>query len=152
MHLSDLENQLLEEEHRQKVAAPTIEAIELMNAPSSFSILTGELNELFTEKNNFKSKKFVQDWVNSSPSANLSDPEIEPSLHLSGSITNQIKQLLFLLFQFNHKLIVLELNTHSRVAVNNVNNNVLLEIKKVEEQAEPQNTPPSPAMAFGMPP
>ena len=47
---------------------------------------TGKMSGLFTERSSVKSKKLVQDWVNSSPAGNMADVANETSLHFSGSI------------------------------------------------------------------
>ena len=81
-----MEKQRLEEEHRKQIAAAALEEIELLTKPSSDGSSTGKTIELFTERSSVKSKKLVQDWVNSSPAGNMADVENEPSLHFSGSI------------------------------------------------------------------
>ena len=84
--LRELEIEQLEEDHRKEVAAAAIEEIELMRKSSADGSGTGKMSGLFTERSSVKSKKLVQDWVNSSPAGNMADVANEPSLHFSGSI------------------------------------------------------------------
>ena len=67
--LRELEVEQLEEDHRK---------VTKLSAEGSG---TGKISGLFTEKSSVKSKKFVQDWVNSSPVWNMADVANEPSLH-----------------------------------------------------------------------
>ena len=84
--LRELESEQLEEDHCKQVAAAALEEIELMTKASLDGPGTGKMSELFTERISVKSKKIVQDWVNSSPAGNMADVANEPSLHFSGSI------------------------------------------------------------------
>ena len=84
--LRELEIEQLEEDHRKEVADAALEEIELMTKSSADGSGTGKMSGLFTERSSVKSKKLVQDWVNSSPAANMADDANEPSLHFSGSI------------------------------------------------------------------
>ena len=83
--LRELEIEQLEEDHRKEVAAAALE-IELMTKSSADGSGTGKMSGLFTERSSVKSKKLVQDWVNSSPPENMADVANEPSLHFSGFI------------------------------------------------------------------
>ena len=80
--LRELEIEQLEEDHRKEVA----EEIELMTKSLADASGTGKMIGLFTERSSVKSKKLVQDWVNSSPAGNMADVANEPSLQFSGSI------------------------------------------------------------------
>ena len=84
--MRELEIEQLEEDHRKEVAAAALEEIELMTKSSADGSGTGKMSELFTERSSVKSKKLVQDWINSSPAGNMADVANEPSLHFSGSI------------------------------------------------------------------
>ena len=53
----------------------------------------GKMSEFFMERSSVKSKKLVQDWVNSSPAGNIADVANEPSLLLSGSIAQSNQAL-----------------------------------------------------------
>ena len=99
--LRELEIEQLEEDHRKEVAAAALEEIELMKKSSADGSGTGKMSGLFTERSSVKSKKLVQDWVNSSPAGNMADVENEPCLHFSGSIvqSNQATGLFQLNFQ-----------------------------------------------------
>ena len=81
-----LEIQPHKEEHRKQVAAAALEEIEIRTKPSSDGSSTGKTSPLFTERSSIKSKKLVQDLINSSPSVNMADVSKEPSLHFSSSI------------------------------------------------------------------
>ena len=65
--LRELEIEQLEENHRKELAAAALEEIELMTKSSADGSDTGKMSGLFTEKSSVKSKKLLQDWVNSSP-------------------------------------------------------------------------------------
>ena len=80
--LRELEIEELEEDHREEVAAAAPEEIELMTKSSADGSGTCKLSGLFTERSSVKSKKLVQDWVNSSPAGNMADIANEPSLPL----------------------------------------------------------------------
>ena len=84
--LRELEIEQLEEDRRKEVAAAALEEIELMTKSSAYGSRTGKLSGFFTARSPVKSKKLVQDWVNSSPAGNMADVANEPSLHFSGSI------------------------------------------------------------------
>ena len=73
MKLRELENEQLEEDHRNRVAAAALEEIELMTKSSADGSGTCKMSELLTERSSVKSKKLVQDWVNSSPAGTLAD-------------------------------------------------------------------------------
>ena len=57
-----------------------------MTKSSADGSVTGKMSGLFTERSSVKSKKLVQDWVNSSAAGNMADVANEPSLHFSSSI------------------------------------------------------------------
>ena len=126
---------------------------------------TGKISDLFTERSSFKSKKLVQDWVNSSPAGNMADVANEPSLHFSGSIapSNQaIVQRPSTQLPNSHS----NLNTHGQVEANsnipvhepqeissrnNVTNDAHNSNNITQEQQQPQYTPPTPPINFVMP-
>ena len=85
-NLRDLEIEQLEEDHRKEVAVAALEDIELMTKSSADASGTGKMSGLFAERSSVKSKKLVQDWINSSPAGNMADVANEPSLHFSVSI------------------------------------------------------------------
>ena len=82
----ELEIEQLEEDHRKEVAAAALEEIKLMTKSSADGSGTGKMSGLFTERSLVKSKKLVQDWVNSSSAGNMADVANKPSLHFSGCI------------------------------------------------------------------
>ena len=164
--LRELEIEQLDEDHRKEVAAAALEEIELMTKSSTEGSGTGKMSGLFTERSSVKSKKLVQGWVNSSPAGNMADGVNDPSLHFSDSIA-----------QFNQAIVKrhssaqipnshFSLNTHGQVEANinfpvhepqepssrtNVTNNAHVANNIMQEQRQPQYTPPSPAINFGMP-
>ena len=91
--LQGLEIEQLEEDHRKEVAAAALEEIEFMTKASDDGLGTGKMSELFTEKSSVKSKKLVQDWVNSPPAGNMADVANGPSLQFSGSIAQSNKAI-----------------------------------------------------------
>ena len=117
------------------------------------------MSEFFTERSSIKSKKLVQDWVNSSPAGNMADVANEPSLHFSGSIpqSNQaIAQRQSSTQPLNSHS---NINTHGQVEANinlpvhephepsrgtNVTNNAHVANNFMQEQRQPQYTPSSP--------
>ena len=127
---------------------------------------TGKMSGLFTESSSVMSKKFVQDWVNSSPTGNMEDVANEPSLHFSDSIA-QSKQAIVLRpssTQLPNSHFIL--NTLGQVEANinlpvhepkeptsktNVANDEHNANNIMQEQQRPQYTPPSPPVNFGMP-
>ena len=116
--LRKLETQQLDENHFKQIAAAALEEIELMTKPSSDGCFSGKTSELLTNRNSVKSKKLVQDWVNSSPAGNMADVANEQSLHFSESI-GQSNQAIFprpSSFQLpnSHS----NLNTYSQVEAN----------------------------------
>ena len=164
--LRELEIEQLEEDHRKEVAAAALEEIELMTKSSADGSGTGKMSGLFTERSSVKSKKLVQDWVNSSPAGNMADVAIEPSLHFSGSIaqSNQaiVQQPSSTQLPSSHY----NFNTHGQVEANinlpvhepqepssrtNVTNDAYVANNIMQEQQQPQYTPPSPPVNFGMP-
>ena len=86
MKLQEVENEQLEEDHRKPLAATAHDEIELITKSSEDGSGTGKMSELFTERSSIKSKKLVQDWVNSSPAGNMAVVSNEPSLHFFVSI------------------------------------------------------------------
>ena len=114
---------------------------------------TGQLSELFTERNNVKSKNCFQGKVNLSPAGNKAHVANEPSLNIFESSLNQIKPQLFALFRL--KLLThmanLSLTTTSmsigrkRNVINFVFEKAPLEINIIQELQKPQYTPPSPS-------
>ena len=84
--LREMEIEQLEEDHRNEVAAAALEEFELITKSLADGSGTGKMSELFTERSSVKSKKLVQNWVNSSPVGNMADVANEPSLNFSGSI------------------------------------------------------------------
>ena len=163
--LRELEIEQLEEDHRKEVAAAALEEIELTTNSSADGSGTGKTSGLFTERSSVKSKKLVQDWVNSSPAGNMADVANEPSLHFSGSIaqSNQaiVQRPSLTQLPNSHS----NFNTHGQVEANinlpvhepqepSSRNNVANEAHNanniMQEQQQPQYTPPSP-INFGMP-
>ena len=123
------------------------------------------MSEFFKERSSVKSKKIVQDLVNWSPAGNVADVANEPSLHFSGSITQSNQAIAQrpsstqpLTSYSNH-------NTHGQVEANinfpvlephkassrtNVTNNAHF-ANIMQEQPQPQFTPPSHPINIGMP-
>ena len=79
------------ENHCQQVSAAAVGEIEMMTKSSADGSGVGKMSQFFTEKISLKTKKPVQDWVNSSPAGNMADDANKPSLHFSASIA-QINQ------------------------------------------------------------
>ena len=161
--MRELEIEQLEEDHRKEVAAAALEEIELMTKSSADGSGTGKIGGLFTERSSVKSKKLVQDCVNSSPAGNMADVANESSLHFSGSIaqSNQaiVQQPSSAQLPNSH----FSLNTHGQVEANinlpvhepssrtSVTNDAHVANNIMQEQRQPQYTPPSPPINFGMP-
>ena len=164
--LRELEIEQPEEDHRKEVAAAALEEILLMTKSSADGSGTGKMSGLFTERSSVKSKKFVQDWVNSSPAGNMADVANEPSLHFSGSIA-QSNQAIVQRPSSNQLLNShSNFNTHGQVEDNinlpvhepqepssrtNVTNNAHVANNIMHEQQQPQYKPPPPPINFGMP-
>ena len=160
--LRELEIEQLEEDHRKEVAAAALEEIELMTKSSADGSGTGKMSGLFTERSSVKSKKLVQDWVNSSPAGNMADVANGPSLHFSGSIA-QSNQAIVRPSSAQLPNSHFNLNTHGQVEANinlpvhepssgtNVTNDAHVANNIMQEQRQPQYTPPSPPINFGMP-
>ena len=71
----------------KEVAAAALEEIELITKSSADGSRTGKMSGLFTERSSIKSKKLVQDWVNSSTARNmLLMLQTNRVLHFFGSI------------------------------------------------------------------
>ena len=163
--LRELEIEQLEEDHREEVAAAALEEIELMTKSSADGSGTGKMSEFFTERSSVKSKKLVQDWVNSSTAGNMADVANEPSLHFSGSIAQSNQAIGSRPSSTHFPNPHSNLNTHGQVEANinlpvhepqepisrnNVTNNAHA-ANIMQEQRQPQYTPPSPPINFGMP-
>ena len=164
--LRELEIEQLEEDHRKEVAAAALEEIELMTKPSADGSGTGKLSGLFTERSSVKSKKLVQDWVNSSPAGNMADVANEPSLHFSGSIAQSNQAIVQRSSSAQLPNSHFNINTHGQVEANinlpvhepqepssrtNVTNDAHDANNIMQEQRQPHYTPPSPPINFGMP-
>ena len=160
--LRELEIEQLEEDHRKEVAAAALEEIELMTKSSADGSGTGKMSGLFTERSSVKSKKLVQDWINSSPAGNMADVANEPSLHFSGSIAQSNQAIVQRPSSAQLPNSHFNLNTHSQVEANinlpvqepssrnNVTNDAHVANNIMQEQQQPQYTPPSP-INFGVP-
>ena len=123
---------------------------------------TGKMSGLFTERSSVKSKKLVQDWVNSSPAGNMADVANEPSLHFSGSIAQSNQAIVLRPSSAQLPNSHFNLNTHGQVEANinllvhepssrtNVTNDAHVANNIMQEEEQPQYTPPSP-INFGMP-
>ena len=163
MKLRELEIEQLEEDHRKEVAAAALEEIELMTKSSADGSGTGKKSGLFTERSSVKSKKLVQDWINSSPAGNMADVANEPSLHFSGSIAQSNQSVVQRPSSAQLPNSHFNLNTHGQVEANinlpvhepssrtNVTNDAHVANNILQEQRQPQYTPPSPPINFGMP-
>ena len=164
--LRELEIEQLEEDHRKEVAAAALEEIELMTKSSADGSGTGKMSGLLTERSSVKSKKIVHDWVNSSPAGNMADVENEPSLHFSGSIVQSNQAIVQRPFSTQLPNSHSNFNTHGQVEANNnlpvhetqepsirtnVTNDAHVANNILQEQQQPQYTPPSPPVNFGMP-
>ena len=164
--LRELEIEQLEEDHRKEVAAAALEEIELMTKSSADGSGIGKMIGLFTERSSVKSKKLVQDWVNSSPAGNVADVANEPSLHFSGSIAQSNQAIVQRLSSTQLPNSHFNLNTHGQVEANinlsvhepqeptsrtNVTNDAHNANNIMQEQQQPQYTCPSPPVNFGMP-
>ena len=89
-----MEIEQLEEDHRKEVSAAALQELQLMTKASTDGSGTGKMSKLFTERSSVKSKKLVQDWVNSLPAGNMADVANEPSVHFSGSISQSNQAIL----------------------------------------------------------
>ena len=152
--LRELEIEQLEEDHRK------------VKKSSADGSGTGKISGLFTEKSSVKSKKFVQDWVNSSPVGNMADVANEPSLHFSGSIVQSNQAIVQQPFSAQLPNSHFNLNTHGQVEANinlpvhepqepssrtNETNAAHVANNIMQEQRQPHYTPPLPPINFGMP-
>ena len=159
-----MEIEQLAEDHRKQVAAAALEKIELMTKESAVGSGVGKISELLTERSSVKSKKLFQDWVKATPVANMADVANEPSLHFSGSVA-QSKQAIVSCPSSTqlpnshsnlNKLGQVEANINLPVhepykpSRNNVTNDAHNANKTMLEQ-QPQATPPSPPINFGIP-
>ena len=164
--LRELEFEQLEEDHHKEVAAAALEEYELMTKSSADGSGTGKMSGLFTERSSVKSKKIVQDWVNSSPAGNMADVANEPSLQFSGSIAHSDQAIVQRPSSTQLPNSHSNFNTHGQVEANinlpvhelqepssrtNVTNDAHAANNIMQEQQQPQYTPPSPPVDFGMP-
>ena len=164
--LRELEIEQLEEDHRKEVAAAALEEIELMTKSSADGSGTSKMSEFFTERSSVKSKKIVQDWVNSSSAGNMADVANESSLHFSGSIAQSNQEIFPRPSSTQPINSHSNLNTHGQVEPNvnlpvhkphepsrrtNVTNNAHVANSIMQEERRPHYTPPSPPINFGMP-
>ena len=78
--------QELEEDHRQRVAAAKLDEAELMDNHSLFSHHSSELN-LLKDRGSDRSRRLVQDWVNSVPAGNSLTAASELNFSRPGSAT-----------------------------------------------------------------
>ena len=163
--LRELEIEQLEEDHRKEVAAAALEEIELMTRSSADGSDTGKMIGLFTESSSVKSKKLLQDWVDSSPAGNMADVANEPSLHFSGSIVQSNQAIVQRSSSTQLTNSHSNFNTHGQVEAKinlsvhepqeassrtNVTNDAHVANNIMQEQQQPQYTPPSPPVNFGM--
>ena len=161
--LRELEIEQLEDDHRKEVAAAALEEIELMTKSSADGSGTGKMSGLFTERSSVKSKKLVQDWINSSPAGNMADVANEPSLHFSGSIAQSNQAIVQRPSSTQLPNSHSNFNTHGQVEANinlpvhepqepssrtNVTNDAHVAHNIMQQQ--PQFSPPSPPVKFGM--
>ena len=164
MKLRELEIEQLEEDNRKQVAAAALEEIELMTKSSADGSGIGKMSKLFTDRSSVKSKKLVQDWVNSSPARNMADVAIEPSLYFSGTIAQSNQAIVPRPSSAqplnSHSNLDTQIEAHINLPVNesqetssrtNVTSNAHVANNIMEEQKQPQNTPLSPPINFGMP-
>ena len=164
--MRELEIEKLEEDHCKEVAAAALEEIELMTKSSADGSGTGKMSGLFTERSSIKSRKLVQDWVISSPAGNMADVANEPSLHFSGSIAQSNQAIVQRPSSTQLPNSHSNFNTHGQVEANinlpvhepqepSSRNNVTNEADNakniMQEQQQPQYTPPSPPVNFGTP-
>ena len=127
---------------------------------------TGKMSGLFTERSSVKSKKLVQHWVNSSPAGNMADVANEPSLHFSGSIVQSNQAIVQRPSSTQLPNSHSNFNTHGQVEAHinlpvhetqepsirtNVTNDAHVANNIMQEQQQPQYTPPSPPVNFGIP-
>ena len=163
--MRELEIEQPEEDHRKQVASAALEEIELMTKSSADGSGTGKMSKRFTERSSVKSKKLVQDWVNSSPTGNMADLVNEPSLHFTGSIAQSNLTIVPCPSSTQPLNSHSNLNTHGQIEANinlpvheppapssrtNVTNNAHI-VNIMQEQQQPQFTPPSQPINFGMP-
>ena len=150
----------------KKVAAAALEEIELMTKASTDGSGSGKMSELFVERTSVKSKRLVQDWVNSSPAGNMADVANEPSLHFSCSIAQCNQAIVSRASSTQLPNSHFNLNTHGQVEANinlpahkpqdpsirtKISNDSHLANNIMQEQRQPQYKPPSPPINFGMP-
>ena len=114
-----------------------------------------------------KNRKLVQDWVNSSPAGNIADFANELSVHVSDSIAQSNKAPAIRASSAEIlNLHLFDLNKHGQVGGyfnitvkrsedagnrNLVIHNAHVETNIIQRQQQPQITPPSPPVNFGMP-
>ena len=127
---------------------------------------TGKMSGLLSERSSIKSKELVQDWVNSSPAGNMADVANEPSLHFSGPISQSNQAIVQRPSSTQLRNSHFNLNTLGQVEANinlpvhepqkpcsrdNVTNDAYVANNIMQGQRQPQYTPPSPPINFGMP-
>ena len=164
--LGELEIEQLEEDHREDVAAAALEEIELMTKSSADGSGTGKMSGLVTGRSSVKSKKLVQEWVNSLSAGNMADVANEPSLHFSGSIAKSNQAIVQRPSSTQLPNSHFNLNTLGQVEANtnlpvhepqepnsrtNVTNDAHVANNIMQEQRQRQHTPPSPPITFGIP-
>ena len=105
----------------------------------------------------------VQDWVNASPAGNMADVANEPSSHFSGFIAQSNQAIVKRPSSAQLPKSHFNLNTHGQIEANinlpvhepssrtNVTNDAHVANNIMQEQRQPQYTPPSPPINFGMP-
>ena len=76
------------------------------------------MSRLITERCSVKSKKLVQNWVNSSPAGKMADVANEPSWHFSGSIAQNNQAIVQPPSSTQLPISHFNLNTHGQVEAN----------------------------------
>ena len=160
-----LKIQQLEENHRKQVAAAALEEIELLTKPSSDRSSSVQTSELFIERSSLKGKKLVQNWVNSSPAVNKADVASKPSLHLSRCIAQPSQANVPRPSSTQHLNSHSKHNTDGQAEANtnipvqepqepsrrtNLTKNAHFAKNIMQEQQQPQYTPPSAPKNFGL--
>ena len=121
----------------------------------------GKMSEFFTERSSVKSKKFVEDCVNSTPDGNMAYVANEPSLDFFGSIAQSKKGIVQQPSSTQLPNSHSNLKTNGQVETNinlpvhepqepssrtNVINNAHVANNIMQEQRQLQYAPPSPPM------
>ena len=127
---------------------------------------TGKMSELFTERSSVKSKKLVQDWVNSSQARKMADVANEPSVDFFGSIAQSNQTIVSRPSSTQLPNSHFNLIIHSQVEANinlpvhepqepscrtNVTSDAHNANNIMQEQQPPQFMHPSPLVNFIMP-